>query len=147
MCRFANGSMGLFESTRYARGHKALKTFELNGADGSLKFDLTQPEWLDFFEYRNAEDGRKVASHIAGWRRIHVTSAEHPYMAPLVGARPDHRLRAQLHPRAGRLPRRPRAAASPPSRTSATALQTQKVCDAVLRSAKAGAWEATGVEI
>ena len=26
LCRFANGSMGLFESTRYARGHKALYT-------------------------------------------------------------------------------------------------------------------------
>src|SRR5690606_26117842 len=30
-CRFANGSLGLFESTRYARGHKALYTFEING--------------------------------------------------------------------------------------------------------------------
>ena len=36
LTRFANGSLGLFESTRYARGHKALKTFELNGADGSV---------------------------------------------------------------------------------------------------------------
>ena len=32
-CHFANGSLGLFESTRYARGHKALYTFEINGAD------------------------------------------------------------------------------------------------------------------
>ena len=36
--------MGVFESTRYARGHKALKTFELNGADGSVRFDLHEPE-------------------------------------------------------------------------------------------------------
>ena len=36
--------MGVFESTRYARGHKALKTFELNGADGSVTFDLHEPE-------------------------------------------------------------------------------------------------------
>ena len=58
MCRFANGSLGLFESTRYARGHKALKTFELNGADGSVMFDLHEPEYLDFFEYRAAETAR-----------------------------------------------------------------------------------------
>jgi predicted dehydrogenase len=31
LCRFGNGSLGLFESTRYARGHKALYTFEVNG--------------------------------------------------------------------------------------------------------------------
>ena len=35
MCRFANGSLGLFESTRYARGHKALYTFEINGEHAS----------------------------------------------------------------------------------------------------------------
>ncbi|MEY4868543.1 MAG: hypothetical protein RIT36_1442, partial [Bacteroidota bacterium] len=34
-CKFNNGSLGLFESTRYARGHKALYTFEINGANAS----------------------------------------------------------------------------------------------------------------
>ena len=80
ICRFANGAMGVFESTRYARGHKALKTFELNGADGSVRFDLHEPEWLDFFEYRAKETGEKLPSHTTGWRRIHVTNGEHPYM-------------------------------------------------------------------
>ncbi|MEI9896035.1 MAG: Gfo/Idh/MocA family oxidoreductase [Chthoniobacter sp.] len=37
---FANGSLALFESTRYARGHKALYTFEINGANASIKWDL-----------------------------------------------------------------------------------------------------------
>jgi predicted dehydrogenase len=31
MTRFKNGSLGVFESTRYARGHKALYTLEING--------------------------------------------------------------------------------------------------------------------
>ena len=31
MARFSNGSLATFESTRYARGHKALYTFEING--------------------------------------------------------------------------------------------------------------------
>ena len=35
LCRFDNGSLALFESTRYARGHKALYTFEINGEHAS----------------------------------------------------------------------------------------------------------------
>jgi len=31
LARFQNGSMASFEATRYARGHKALYTFEING--------------------------------------------------------------------------------------------------------------------
>ena len=34
LCHFENGSLGLFESTRYARGHKALYTFEIHGEKG-----------------------------------------------------------------------------------------------------------------
>ena len=33
--RFGNGSLGLFEATRYARGHKALYTLEINGEHAS----------------------------------------------------------------------------------------------------------------
>ena len=36
LTRFANGSLGTFESTRYARGHKAAYTLEINGEHGSL---------------------------------------------------------------------------------------------------------------
>src|SRR6187455_3696730 len=36
LAEFANGSMGTFESTRYARGRKNFNTFELNGANGSV---------------------------------------------------------------------------------------------------------------
>src|SRR5574340_1333783 len=31
LARFGNGSIGTFEATRYARGHKALYTLEING--------------------------------------------------------------------------------------------------------------------
>ena len=40
LCHFQNGSLGLFESTRYARGHKALYTLEVNGEKASLRWDL-----------------------------------------------------------------------------------------------------------
>src|SRR5215217_3513045 len=39
-CHFDNGSLGLFESTRYARGHKALYTLEINGEHASIRWNL-----------------------------------------------------------------------------------------------------------
>src|SRR5687767_15140994 len=72
-CRFANGSLGLFESTRYARGHKALYTLEVNGEHASVKWDLHDLHRLEFFDHK--DEGR-----LRGWRSIHVTDGDHPYM-------------------------------------------------------------------
>ena len=52
MCHVKNGSLGLFESTRYARGHKALYTFEINGEKGSIKWDLHDLHRLQWFAHR-----------------------------------------------------------------------------------------------
>ena len=52
LCRFDNGSLGLFESTRYARGHKALYTFEINGEKASLKWDLHDLHRLEYFDHQ-----------------------------------------------------------------------------------------------
>ena len=146
ICRFANGAMGVFESTRYARGHKALKTFELNGADGSVRFDLHEPEYLDYFEYRARETGGKVPSHTAGWRRIHVTNSEHPYMGhwwvPGLVIGYEHSF---VHAVADFLKGLETGVPAQPDFRSA--LQTQKVCEAVLRSAESGRWEQTGVTL
>ena len=144
MARFANGALGLLESTRYARGHKALMTLELNGEAGSLAFDLEDAQWLDFFEYR-APDGRKVDGHTTGWRRIHVTSFEHPYMdrwwVPGLSIGYEHTF---IHAIADFLRGAETGTLTEP--TFRTALQTQKVCDAILQSAKIGQWVTTGVD-
>jgi len=75
LARFKNGSLGTFESTRYARGHKALYTFEINGENGSLFWDLHNLHNLHYFDH--GDDGA-----VRGWRTIHVTDAggDHPYM-------------------------------------------------------------------
>ncbi len=73
LCHFDNGSLGLFESTRYARGHKALYTFEINGEHGSLKWDLHDLHRLEYFDHRDEGPMR-------GWRSIHVSDGDHPYM-------------------------------------------------------------------
>ena len=83
MGRFANGSLANFESTRYARGHKALYTFEINGENMSLVWDLHDLHRLQVFDYK--DEGK-----IRGWKSVHVTdnSPDHPYMDELVGAGP-----------------------------------------------------------
>jgi predicted dehydrogenase len=144
LARFENGSMGTFESTRYARGHKALKTLEVNGEAGSVSFDLHDDQWLSFFEYRTPNSGEKVDGHVTGWRKIHVTNFEHPYMShwwvPGLSIGYEHSF---VHAAADFL--KGVETGTPAEPTFRTALQTQRVCDAVLSSARSGQWTETGV--
>jgi predicted dehydrogenase len=146
IAEFANGSLGLFESTRYARGHKALKTLELNGDRGSLAFNLEEMEYLDFFEYNVGETAETTPSHLRGWRRIHVTNGEHPYMnrywVPGLVIGYEHTFLNAIADFVMGL--ESGKAAQPDFRN---ALQTQRVCEAVLKSAKTGRWEKTGVQL
>src|SRR6478672_1010637 len=73
LARFSNGSLATFESTRYARGHKALYTFEINGENGSLFWDLHDLHRLQVFDYKDE-------SKIRGWKSVHITDGDHPYM-------------------------------------------------------------------
>ncbi len=73
LCRFENGSLATFESTRYARGHKALYTLEINGEHASAFWDLHDLHRLQYFDHR--DEGR-----VRGWRSIHVTDGDQPYM-------------------------------------------------------------------
>jgi predicted dehydrogenase len=139
LARFANGSLGTFEATRYARGRKNYNTFELNGEHGSVHFDLEDPQYLDFFEYRKPGSGAKVEDHLAGWRRVHVTNFEHPYMdrwwVPGCTIGYEHTF---VHALADFL--RAAEEGRPAEPDFRSGWQTQKVCDAVLASAERGAW-------
>ena len=73
LARFKNGSLATFEATRYARGHKALYTFEINGENASIMWDLHDLHRLEYFDHGDT-------SKLRGWRSIHVTDSEHPYM-------------------------------------------------------------------
>ena len=132
LARFENGSLATFEATRYARGHKALYTFELNGADGSLAWDLHDLHRLQYFNH--AED-----SALRGWRSIHVTEGEHPYMkhwwVPGLQIGYEHTF---IHQTADLL--RDLSSGTPTSPTFQEALVTEQVVAAVLDSARSGAW-------
>ena len=139
LARFANGSMGTFESSRYARGRKNFNTFELNGEDGSVFFDLEDPQILQYFEYANPTTGQKVEDHVTGWRRIHVTNFEHPYMdrwwVPGCTIGYEHTFTNALADFFQGLD-----SGKPTQPDFRSALETQKVCDAVLQSAKEKQW-------
>ena len=136
---FANGSLGLFESTRYARGHKALYTFEINGEHASIRWDLHDLNRLEYFDH--ADEGI-----VRGWRSIHVTDGDQPYMdkwwVPGLGIGYEHSF---IHQAADFL--KSLETGQPCGPTFQDALETQKVCEAVLASAATRSWQDTGAEV
>ncbi|MCC8247742.1 Gfo/Idh/MocA family protein [Saccharothrix luteola] len=72
LARFSSGALGTFEATRYALGRKNSMRLEVNGTRGSLAFDFESMNELSVF---SADDGSA-----AGFRRILVTEADHPYV-------------------------------------------------------------------
>jgi len=133
LARFGNGSLATFESTRYARGHKALYTFEINGEHASIAWDLHDLHRLQYFDHR--DEGR-----VRGWRSIHVTDGDQPYMkhwwVPGLQIGYEHTFIHQVADFLLGLSKR-----QPASPTFRDALETQYVCDAVLRSARSQRWE------
>jgi predicted dehydrogenase len=133
LCRFENGSLGLFESTRYARGHKALYTFEINGEKASIKWDLEDLHRLEYFDHRDE-------SIVRGWHSVHVTDGDMPYMkqwwVPGLQIGYEHTFVHQLADFLENV-----AKGQPTAPTFRDALATQAVCDAVLDSAENNKWE------
>ena len=132
MCHFGNGSLGLFESTRYARGHKALYTFEINGEKASIRWDLHDLHRMEYFDH--GDD-----SLVRGWRSVHVTDGDMPYMdkwwVPGLQIGYEHTFVHQVADFLDNLGK-----GQPTSPTFREALETQKVCDAVLDSASSRQW-------
>ena len=133
LARFNNGALATFESTRYARGRKNQNTFEVNGELGSIYFDLEDAHQLQYFDHR--EDSR-----VHGWRTILVTDSDHPYMdhwwVPGCVIGYEHTFINALADFIEGL-----ATGNTLCPTFRDALDTQYVCDAVLKSAKTEAWE------
>jgi predicted dehydrogenase len=132
LCRFHNASLGNFESTRYARGHKALYTFEINGEHASIAWDLHDLHRLQYFDHRDQ-------GVVRGWRSIHVTDSDHPYMGkwwvPGLQVGYEHSFVHQVADFLDGV-----AKGKPAEPTFRDAYKTQLVLDAVLDSAKSGKW-------
>ncbi len=133
LCRFQNGSLATFEATRYARGHKALNTLEINGEHGSAMWDLHDLHRLQWFDHR--DEGR-----LRGWRNIHVSDGDHPYMkhwwVPGLQIGYEHTFIHQVVDFLEAL-----ATGKTAAPTFRDGLATDHVTDAVLKSARTRQWE------
>ncbi|MFN0108457.1 MAG: Gfo/Idh/MocA family protein [Blastocatellia bacterium] len=133
MCRFDNGSLASFEATRYARGHKALYTLEINGEHASAFWDLHDLHRIQYFDHR--DEGQ-----LRGWRSIHITDGDHPYMnrwwVPGLQIGYEHTFIHQFADFAQAVGEGKECAP-----TFRDGLATDAVCDAVLKSAKSRQWE------
>ena len=107
-------------------------------SNASIRWDLHDLNRLEYFD--NSDE-----SKLKGWRSIHVTDGDQPYMdkwwVPGLGIGYEHSF---VHQAADFL--KSLETGEPCSPNFAEAHQTQKVCDAVLESAKSGTWKSTGIK-
>lgn len=133
LARFKNGSVGVFESTRFGGGRRNYNTFQVYGSKGSLAWNFERMNELEFFD-------RTEASVNQGYKTILVTEADHPYVGAwwppghIIGY--EHTFVHALYDfftclKEDRMP-------EPNFRDG---VKVQAVLDAVERSAKAGKWE------
>jgi predicted dehydrogenase len=133
LARFKNGSVGVFESTRFAGGRRNYNTFQIYGSKGSIAFNLERMNELEFFD-------RTEPSEQQAYKTIMVTQPEHPYVGAwwppghIIGY--EHTFVHAIHDfltaiDEGRLP-------EPNFRHG---VRNQAVLDTVERSAKSGKWE------
>jgi predicted dehydrogenase len=135
--RFSGGAVASFEATRLATGRKNALRIEINGSEGSLAFDFEAMNELWFYDRADDEE-------TAGFRRILVTEASHPYMEAwwppghLIGY--EHTFTHEVRDFLAAL-----AEGTPPAPSFADGLQVQRVLAAVEASAgKDSVWTAVG---
>lgn len=139
LCRFENGSLAMFEATRYARGHKALYTLEINGEHASAFWDLHDLHRLQYFDHK--DEGK-----VRGWRSVHITDGDHPYMkhwwVPGLQIGYEHTF---IHQFAEFVQAAAEGKSLPP--TFRDGLATDYVTDAILKSGKTRQWERVGATV
>jgi predicted dehydrogenase len=132
LARYANGSVGTFEATRYGVGCRNRHAFEINGSKGMLRFNLEQMNQLEFYDAAETPNQQ-------GMRNITVTGPDHPYSenfwkpGHIIGY--EHTFIATLGDFLGALGRKE---SHFPDFDDAVAVQ--RVLDAVERSAAARGW-------
>jgi len=72
LARFESGATGTFEATRLAAGRRNYNSFEINGSEGSLVFNLERLNELQVYFTSDPED-------VQGFRTISVTEPVHPF--------------------------------------------------------------------
>ncbi len=73
MAKFRNGAIGTFEASRFGTGNRNANKFELNGSEGSIRFNLERFNEIEYFS-------RKDEDCYQGWKTILVTDPTHPFL-------------------------------------------------------------------
>ena len=136
LARFANGSVGSFEATRFATGCKNRNMFEIHGSKGMLRFNLEELNRLEFFdttETANIQGGHNVLVTEPGhpyvghyWPPGHIIGYEHTFTSTMADFLDSLAKKQAFHPNFD------------------DALQVQRVLDTVERSAQEGRWVKLG---
>jgi predicted dehydrogenase len=125
--RFRGGAVGTLEATRFATGNANRLAFEINGANGALRFDLERLNELDVADRH-------------GFRRIFVTEPEHPFAARWWphghGLGWDHTFAHEWAHLVGAIAGD--HAIGPYGATFADGTAAARVCDAIAESARSG---------
>ncbi len=133
LARFRNGSVGVFESSRFCGGRRNYNTFQVYGSEGSLAFNLERMNELEFFD-------RTEAATDQAFRTIIVTEGVHPYVGAwwppghIIGY--EHTFVHAVHHFLTCLEKD-----RMPGPNFHDGVKNQAVLDAVERSAKTGRWE------
>jgi predicted dehydrogenase len=130
---FSNGSIGSLQATRFGTGFRNANCFEIQGAEGALRFNLEDLNRLEFFNAQDPAPEQGVRSllvtdprHPYGsnfWRPGHIIGYEHTFIAALGDFLSCLARGETFHP------------------NFADGLKVQQVLDAVLNSARSRQWE------
>jgi predicted dehydrogenase len=132
MARFANGSIGSFEASRFAAGSRNRNSFEINGSQGTLRFNLENLNQLEFFDATEPANLQGIRNLLVTgpnhpyaenfWKPGHIIGYEHTFIATLGDFLWTLAKKETFHPNFD------------------DALAVQRVLDAVQRSAEAKSW-------
>ncbi len=136
---FTNGSIGTLEATRFGVGQRNGNSFEIQGANGMLRFHLEDLNRLEFFDARDPaplQGARNLLVtdplHPYGtnfWRPGHIIGYEHTFIAALGDFLLSLSRDEPFHP------------------NFEDGLRVQQVLEAVLQSAQSRQWEAISAKV
>lgn len=133
LARFANNSVGVFESSRFCGGRRNFNTFQIYGSKGSLAFNLERMNELEFYDATSPQAEQ-------GFKTINVTESVHPYVGAwwpsghIIGY--EHTFVHAVHDFLTALEND-----TLPSPNFTDGVKNQAVLEAVEQSAKSGKWE------
>ena len=135
---FADGAVGTIEATRFASGRKNAFSWEINGTQGSIAFDLERLNELQVHV-----GGSSPGESAQGFRTVLVSEADHPFWdwwwphGHIIGW--EHTFVHEIHHLLSAI--RDDGDVAPHGATFEDGYRCAEVCDAVLRSAESGARE------